>query len=41
MRPRGFRRLMRAGGLLGMRPRQMVRQAHMLEASGQYKEAAQ
>ena len=41
LRPHGFRRLMRAGGLLGERPRQMVRQANALEASGQFKDAAQ
>lgn len=40
-RPRGFRRLMRAGGLLGARPRQMLRQANVLEASGQFMDAAQ
>lgn len=32
---------MRAGGLLGARPRQLLNRAHALEASGQYKEAAQ
>ena len=41
LRPRGLRRLMRAGGLLGARPRQMLRQANMLEASGQFMAAAQ
>ena len=40
-RPRGFRRLMRAGGLLGARPRQILRQANVLEASGQFMDAAQ
>ncbi len=41
MRPRQFRRLMRAGGLLGLRPRRLLNQAHGLQAVGQFKEAAQ
>ncbi len=41
MRPRAFRRLLHAGGLLPPRPCERLNQAHMLEASGQHQEAAQ
>lgn len=40
LRPRPMRRLARAVGLLEPRPRQMINQAHALEAAGRHAEAA-
>lgn len=41
LRPRQFRRLMRAGALLVGRPRQQLSEAHSLESEGQFQAAAQ